>query len=81
MIKICLIHFSGNIHHLEDAGWELDAVLNGGVEGIDHGWGPVPLPVCFVHLYDLDNVNEVRYYFHCYHLLPQLAPGVVGSPD
>ena len=50
-------------HHLENAGWELDAVLNGGVEGIDHGWRSVPLPVCFVHLDNLEKlVKSIDYY-------------------
>ena len=35
---------------LEDPGWELDAVLYGGVEGVHHCRGPVTLPVSFIHL-------------------------------
>ena len=53
-LKITVIErfIHNNIVHLEDARWELDAVLNGGIECINHGRGSVPLPVCFVHLHN-----------------------------
>ena len=53
-LKITVIErfIHNNIVHLEDARWELDAVLNGGIEGVNHSWGSVPLPICFVHLYN-----------------------------
>ena len=35
---------------LEDAGGELDAVLDRGVERVHHRWPAVPLPVRLVHL-------------------------------
>ena len=35
---------------LEDSSWELNAVLNGGVEGVHHCRGSVALPVSFIHL-------------------------------
>jgi hypothetical protein len=48
----CRIFFA--VHYkkcdLEDAGRELDAVLNGGVESVDDSGGAVPLPVQLVHL-------------------------------
>jgi hypothetical protein len=37
-------------YDLEDTGGKLDTVLNGGVEGVHHGRGAVPLPVQLVHL-------------------------------
>jgi len=37
-------------NNLEYAGRELNAVLDGGVEGVDDGWGAVSLPVQLVHL-------------------------------
>ena len=70
-----------NIVHLEDARWDLDAVLNGRVEGVNHGWGSVPLPVCFVHLHNKYLDNRVHYFHYYYfYLLPEFAPGVVGAP-
>ena len=53
-LKITVIErfIHNNIVHLEDARWELDAVLNGGIEGVDHSWSSVSLPVCFVHLHN-----------------------------
>ena len=60
-LKITVIErfIHNNIVHLEDARWELDAVLNGGVEGVNHGWGSVPLPVSFVNLHNL-NISIVH---------------------
>ena len=41
---------------LQDPGGELDAVLDGGVEGVHHGRGAVPLPVSLVHLMGVKKV-------------------------
>ena len=80
-----VVHISRSVRAkevaLEDAGGELDAVLDRGVERVHHRWPAVPLPVRLVHLgsfsredLNCDIVGSVR------HLFPEFLPGVVGSP-
>ena len=49
-----VVQVSGSVRaeevSLQDPGWELDAVLYGGIESVDHRRSSVTLPVSFINL-------------------------------